>query len=80
MHLFDIITQYRAIFSDDDPGLLADDDESSSYSGLFHAWIVRKVMSLFIIMVEIQLRSNMNESLCITYNPAFKPWAYIQLC
>lgn len=44
VHLFDIITQYRAIFSDDDPGLLTDDEESSSYSRLFHAWIVQKVI------------------------------------
>ena len=43
VHLFDIITQYRAIFSDDDPSLLGDDDDTYSSSGLFHAWIVQKV-------------------------------------
>ena len=44
VHLFDIITQYRAIFSDDDPGLLGDDDDTYSSSGLFHSWIVQKVV------------------------------------
>lgn len=43
VHLFDIITQYRAIFSDDDPSLIGDDADSSSNSGLFHAWIIQKV-------------------------------------
>ena len=43
VHLFDIITQYRAIFSDDDPALRSDDAENSSCGGLFHAWIIQKV-------------------------------------
>jgi hypothetical protein len=46
VHLFDIITQYRAIFSDDDPSLLSDDEDSSCNSGLFHAWIVQKVRTV----------------------------------
>lgn len=62
VHLFDIITQYRAIFSDDDPGLLADDDESSSYSGLFHAWIVQKI-SGFLSTLDDDLRKGVGNRL-----------------
>lgn len=43
VHLFDIVTQYRAIFSDDDPILSMEDEESPAYSNLFHCWIVQKV-------------------------------------
>lgn len=50
VHLFDIITQYRAIFSDDDPILSMNDQESPEYSNLFHCWIVEKVKKNFVIM------------------------------
>ena len=44
VHLFDIVTQYRAIFSDDDPILSMEDEDSPAYSNLFHCWIVQKVV------------------------------------
>ena len=47
VHLFDIVTQYRAIFSDDDPIFMMDDDQTINYSNILHAWISRKVSSSF---------------------------------
>jgi len=44
VHLFDIVTQYRAIFTDDDLLLTspaADDRPNDSL--LFHGWVVQKV-------------------------------------
>jgi len=43
VHLFDIVTQYRAIFSDDDPILSMEDEDNPAYSNLFHCWIAQKV-------------------------------------
>jgi len=46
VHLFDIVTQYRAIFTDDDLLLTtacvpADDRPNDSI--LFHGWVIQKV-------------------------------------
>ena len=61
VHLFDIVTQYRAIFSDDDPIFIMEDDHALNYANILHAWIGRKVyISNFIIVslaVDVKIRT-----------------------
>ena len=42
VHLFDIMTQYRAIFPDDDP-LIIGQSSGSLLGGLFYQWVNEKV-------------------------------------
>ena len=43
VHLFDIITQYRAVFSDEDPLLTSSGADTQGEAVLFHGWLVQKV-------------------------------------
>lgn len=46
VHLFDIITQYRAIFSDDEPIMRSHSHHSERnvyQPGLLHSWVIQKV-------------------------------------
>lgn len=44
VHLFDIITQYRAIFSDDEHASLTRHAQTDgNLAGIFHSWVIRKV-------------------------------------
>jgi hypothetical protein len=43
IHLFNIVTQYRAIFSDDDPILPLAKDQNINESAIFYSWITEKV-------------------------------------
>lgn len=44
MHLFDIATQYRAIFTDEDPLVLANQDPNTNESAIYYSWIIQKVI------------------------------------
>jgi len=54
VHLFDIATQYRAIFTDEDPLVLASQNANTNESAIFHTWIVGKVTD-FLCTLEADL-------------------------
>ncbi|XP_029839680.4 conserved oligomeric Golgi complex subunit 8 [Ixodes scapularis] len=55
VHLFDIVTQYRAIFSDDDPLLgLSTKDSQDPGPSVFYSWITSRV-SQFMRILETDL-------------------------
>nr|SVE73493.1 EOG090X04G7 [Daphnia atkinsoni] len=43
VHLFDISTQYRAIFTDEDPLVLANQDPNTNESAIYYSWIIQKI-------------------------------------
>lgn len=61
VHLFDIVTQYRAIFSDDDNRFGLGDPEVNEQA-IFHGWILHKV-NQFIRLVDKDLQRGVGSNL-----------------
>ena len=54
VHLFDIMTQYRGIFPDDDP-LIIGQNSGPLLWGLFYKWVNEKVRIQCIISIYYEL-------------------------
>ncbi|KAH9499409.1 conserved oligomeric Golgi complex component [Bulinus truncatus] len=54
IHLFDIMTQFRAIFSDEDPLISTGKEDLIHESSLFHSWVLHKI-SQFVVTLEKDL-------------------------
>lgn len=52
VHLFDIITQYRAIFSDEDSLISSQREDFLHEASLFHSWVIQKVSQFLTTLKE----------------------------
>ncbi|XP_067327177.1 conserved oligomeric Golgi complex subunit 8 isoform X1 [Anolis sagrei] len=56
VHLFDVVTQYRAIFADEEPLVpVPGQQEALGEGALFHGWVLQKV-SQFLLLLERDLQ------------------------
>ncbi|XP_039186906.1 conserved oligomeric Golgi complex subunit 8 isoform X1 [Crotalus tigris] len=62
VHLFDIVTQYRAIFADEEPLVLPLGKDTFNESAIFHGWVLQKV-SQFLLILEQDLQRGVGNHL-----------------
>ncbi|XP_034974011.2 conserved oligomeric Golgi complex subunit 8 isoform X1 [Zootoca vivipara] len=62
VHLFDIVTQYRAIFADEEPLVPPPGQDTLNESAIFHGWVLQKV-SQFLLVLEHDLQRGVGSRL-----------------
>lgn len=62
VHLFDIVTQYRAIFADEEPLVLPLGKDTFNENAIFHGWVLQKV-SQFLLVLERDLQRGVGNRL-----------------
>ncbi|XP_033012975.1 conserved oligomeric Golgi complex subunit 8 [Lacerta agilis] len=62
VHLFDIVTQYRAIFADEEPLVPPPGQDTLNESAIFHGWVLQKV-SQFLLVLERDLQRGVGSRL-----------------
>jgi len=66
VNLFDIITQYKAIFSDDETSYISDSKKCVQYWSILHSWVVRKIAK-FIEMLHEDIDRGLGDRLDSIY-------------
>jgi len=66
VNLFDVITQYKAIFSDDQPLYYLDNEKHVNYAHILQSWVIQKI-SMFLVTLQEDLNQGVGGRLDSIY-------------